>query len=143
MADFAHGKDTVIMIDAADISEWTNTSEFSRKAETHNVTVYGGPKYGDGRKPNVYKGGLVDATFKCGGVFDQTEATGTAATLDDLEGQTVVLKRRPLGTGAGKPEQTVTMIVTDVTQTSPVADMVTWSLEAQCSGTIVTTDQAA
>lgn len=139
--DFVHGKDTYVSLDAVDISEWTNSSEFSEKAETHNVTMYGGPKYADGRKPNVYSGGLVDATFKASGVYDATATTGTSV-LRPLLGTTVELIRRPLGTGTGKPEQTVDVLLTDVTITSPVADMVTWSIEGQCSGVIAETSQA-
>lgn len=139
--DFVHGRDTEISINGVDISEWCNTSEISRKGETHNVTMYGSPNYADGRKPNVYHGGNVDATFKCGGVYDRTETTGTAE-LDELEGTKVVLIRKPQGTGTGKPTQTVDMIVTDYTETSPVADMVTWQLEGQLSGPIAKTAQA-
>lgn len=138
---WAHGKDTYVSIDGKDISKWTNTSELGKKAETHNVTMYGTTAYADGRKPNEYYGGLVDATFKAGGVYDTTTSTGTAA-IKSIEGKLVALIRRPLGTGTGKPEQTVQIIVTSYTESNPVADMVTWQLEAQCSGVISESTQA-
>lgn len=141
MGDWAHGKDTRLTIGAIDVSDFANTSELGRKGETHNVTVYGSASYPDGRKPNEYHPGLVDATFKCGGVYDMTEGTGTAA-LKGTVGTKTTLVRQALGTGTGKPTETVDIIVTDYTETSPVADMVTWQLEAQCSGVIAETAQA-
>lgn len=140
---FVHGKETRISIDAKDLSAFANSSELSRKGETHNVTTYGSPNYPDGRKPSVYHGGIVDATGKVSGVYDNTAATGPAAVLKPLVGKTVVLQRQIEGLGVGKPQEVVDIIVGDYTETAPVADMVTWSCEFQCSGVIDETPQAA
>lgn len=139
--DWLHGSRTKLSIDGEDISGWTNTSELGRSGETHNVTMYGSPEYPDGRKANEYTGGNVDASFKCGGVYDRTATTGTAM-LRGLEAQKVELVRQPEGIGTGKPTQTVDIIVTSYVETAPIADMVTWQLEAQCSGLIAETAQA-
>lgn len=139
---WVHGKETRIKIDANDLSAYANSSELGRKAETHNVTTYGSENYTDGAKPNVYHGGLVDATGKVSGIYDNTAATGPGAVLRPLRGKTVVLTRMTEGIGTGKPQEVVDIIVTDYTETSPVADMVTWSCEFQCSGVIDETPQA-
>ena len=140
--DFAHGKDTYISVNGKDISAFCNSSEFGRKAQTHNVTMYGSPAYADGRKAGQFKGGIVDAEGKCSGVYDKTVTTGTRAVFADLVGKNVPLIRRPEGTGTGRPEESVEIVVTDYTETNPVADMVAWSCDFQCSGVVAVTTQA-
>jgi hypothetical protein len=40
---------------------------------------------------------------------------------------------RPEGSGAGKPQRTVDVLVLKYTETRPVADMITWSCDLQFS----------
>lgn len=142
MGVWVHGKETRIKIDSKDLSAFANSSELGRKAETHNVTTYGSANYADGSKPNVYVGGLLDASGKVSGIYDNTVSTGPGAVLRALRGKTVKLTRQVEGVGTGKPQELVDIIVTDYTETAPVADMVTWSCEFQCSGVIDETPQA-
>lgn len=138
---WVHGKSTVIKIDGKDLSAYANSSELGRKVQTQNVTTYGSPNYTDGSKPNVYVGTLLDATGKVSGIYDNTVSTGPGAVLKGLRNKTVKLLRQIEGTGTGKPQESVDIIVTDYTETAPVADMVTWSAEFQCSGVIDETPQ--
>lgn len=133
---FVHGKDTVITIDGKDLSAYANTSELGRSGEVHNVTTYGSANYPDGRKPNVYNPGNVDSKGNVSGVYDSTAVSGPRAVLKALTGKKVALIRKPEGTGTGRPQETVDIIVTDYTETNPVADMVTWKCEFQGSGVI-------
>ena len=129
-----HGKNTYISINAVDISAYCNTSEFTRGADVHDITGYG-------KNDHVFVGGLGNATFNCGGWYDNT-TSGPRDNLEPLIGTNVTLIRRVEGTGSGRPQDSVDIVVTSYVETSPVADVVTWSLEAQCSDAVTSTNQA-
>jgi len=131
---FKHGKDTVITLNAVDLSAFTTTSELNRSADSHDVTTYG-------KSSHVFVGGLLDAKATMSGVYDDG-ATGPRAVIEPLIGTVVTLIRKPVGTGAGKPQDSVSVVVTGYVETNPVADMVSWSCEMQCSDEITTTVQA-
>ena len=131
---FIHGKDTFISLNAADLSVFCNTSTFTRSADSHDVTAYGATDH-------EYQGGLGDGSASIGGIYDNS-ATGPRDIIEPLVGTKVTLIRRPEGTGSGKPQDSVTVLVTNYVETSPVADMVTWTAELQCSGAITSTNQA-
>jgi len=130
---FKHGKDTVITLNAVDLSAFTNTSELNRSADSHDVTTYG-------KSSHVYVGGLLDAKATMSGTYDDG-AAGPRATIEPLIGTVVTLIRKPVGTGAGKPQDSVSVVVTGYVETNPVADMVAWSCEMQCTDEITTTEQ--
>lgn len=133
--DFAHGKDTEVTVDGDPITPWTNNSEFTRGATGHNVTMYGADD-------EAWAGGLRNGKFTCSGLYDKTATTGTAI-LDPLVGTVVPVIRKPLGTGTGKPQQTFQALLVSYVETSPVADMVSWSAEFTVSGAVATTSQSA
>src|SRR5689334_4751670 len=115
---FTHGKNTVVKVGSDDISPFTNSSELERGADDHDVTCYGADDH-------AYKGGLGNHTFKCSGIYDSTATTGTRDILAGTEGTTVSITRQPEGTGAGKPQDAFSMVVTKYVETNPVADMIT------------------
>lgn len=131
---FVHGKDTFISLNASDLSPFTNTSELKRSADSHDVTTYG-------KGSHVYFGGLLDGKATIGGFYDNG-VTGPRDIIEPLIGTVVTLVRRPEGTGSGRPQDSVAVLVTDYTETSPVADMVTWACELQLSDEITSTNQA-
>lgn len=133
---FVHGSDTYISIDGDDISAFCTQSDFKRTADSHDVTTYG-------KNAHVYRGGLHDGTSSVSGIYDNTAVTGPRALLEPLVGTVVELIRRPDGTGAGKAQDTVDVLVGEYTETSPVADMVTWSLSLQLSDEVDSTAQSA
>lgn len=130
---FTHGKNTYISLNGSDMSAFTNTSELNSTADSHDVTTYG-------KNSHVYLGGLKDGKATMGGVYDNT-ASGPRDIIKPLVGQTVTLVRRPEGTGAGRPQDSVSVVVTGYTETNPVADMVTWQCEMQMSDDVTSTDQ--
>lgn len=132
---FVHGKDTEIEVATKDLSPYTNTSEFTRGADSHDVTTYG-------KDDHVHKGGLRTGGFTMGGIYDSTASTGPAAALEPLIGTTVAIERRPEGSGTGKPQQAFSAVLTSYVETSPVADMVSWSAEFTVSDAVVTTTLA-
>jgi len=122
-----HGKGTVIILNGSDLSTYCNTSSITRSADSHDVTGYGADDH-------VYQGGLKDGTASIGGIYDNTATLGPKAVVEPLVGSTVTLIRRPDGTGAGKPQTSVSVLVLNYVETSPLADMVTWTAELQKSG---------
>jgi len=131
---FIHGKNTVITLDSNDLSAFVTSSEFSRSADSHDVTTYG-------KDSKVYQGGLLDATFSMEGIYDNG-ATGPRDVIEPLIGTNVTLVRQPEGAGTGLPEDSVDVLVTSYVESSPVDDMVTWSCECQPSDDITSSDQA-
>lgn len=131
---FIHGKNTVITINAKDLSQYTNSSELTRGADEHDVTVYG-------KNDHVVSGGLLKGNFSAGGVYDSTAVTGPRAALIPIIGQVVTVVIRPEGTGASKPQDSFSALINDYTQSSPVADMVKWSVKGTVSDAVTTTAQ--
>jgi hypothetical protein len=130
---FVHGKGTYISLNGVDLSAYVTTSQIERNSDKHDVTTYG-------QTTHVYNGGLTDGTATMSGVYDNG-ASGPRASIKALIGQTCTLVRRPDGTGSGKAQDSVTVLVEKYVETNPVADMVTWSCDMQLSGAITTTAQ--
>lgn len=133
---FVHAKNTVITLDGDDLSAYTNTSEISRSADSHDVTTYG-------KDSHVYAGGLLDGTASMGGIYDSTASVSPRPVIQPLIGTVVELIRQPEGAGAGKPQDKVDVLVTGYVETAPVADMVTWSCEMQLSDDVDSTAQSS
>lgn len=130
---FVHGKDTVIILDGDDLSAYTNTSELDIEADEHDVTTYG-------KDDHVFAGGLLGGSASMGGIYDDT-AAGPKAIIEPLIGTVVTLVRRAEGTGSGKPQESVSVLVKRYVETNPVADMITWSAELTKSDLITRTTQ--
>lgn len=133
---FKHSKSTYVSIDDVDLSAFTDSSEIGRKIDTSDVTTYG-------KTSHVYKTGLMDGTGKISGTYDDSEA-GPRATLTTLlaAGEAVTFIRQPEGTGAGLPQDSVSVFVTSYTETNAVADMIKWSADLQFTDDVDTTPQA-
>lgn len=130
---FIHGKNTVIKLNAVDLSAFTNMSEFGREADTHDVTCYG-------KNDHVFKGGLGTGTASISGIYDDT-TSGPRDVIEPLIGTNVTLIRQPEGAGAGKPQDSVDVVVKSYKESSPVADMVQWAAELQLSDAVTSTNQ--
>lgn len=131
---FAHGKNTEIELDSNDLSGFCNTSQLDQESDEHDVTHYGADDYS-------YSGGLLKGAFTMGGTYDDS-ATGPKAVIEPLIGTVVTLLRRPVGTGTGKPQESVNVLVKKYTETNPVAGMITWQCDMTKSGPITRTTQA-
>jgi hypothetical protein len=130
---FIHGKDTYVSVDGDDLSPYTNQSDLTRESDEHDVTCYGADAYS-------YQGGLLKGSFTMGGYYDDT-AAGPKAVLEPLEGTVVTLVRRPEGTGSGKPQESVSVLVKKYVESNPVAGQITWTAEFTMSGNITRTTQ--
>jgi hypothetical protein len=133
---FVHGKDTYVSLDGDDLSTFTNSTTHNRSADTHDVTTYG-------KGAHVFQGGLKNGTATIGGIYDNTAVTGPRAVIRPLLGTTVEFVFRPEGTGSGKPQDTVDVVVNAYNESSPVADMVQWTAELQFSDDVASVAQGA
>jgi hypothetical protein len=133
---FVHGKGTAVSIDGDDLSAFSNSVQFNRSADSHDVTTFG-------KTSKVYQSGLKDGQATIEGIYDSTTGTGPGAVLRPLVGGAAVpLEYQPEGISTGKPTSTVDVIVTAYEETAPVADMITWSATFQMSDDITDSVQA-
>jgi hypothetical protein len=129
---FVHGRLTKLLIATKDISPYTKTSSFEKSSDVHDTTGYGATDH-------TKSPGLGDGKFTAGGTYDNTVSVGPRNAMLALVATTVAVVRNPEGTGTGKPNDAFSMVLTKYTETNPVDDMVTWAIEGEISGAVVTT----
>lgn len=133
---FVHGKGVAVSIDGDSLGAFSNSVEFSREADTHDVTTFG-------KNSKVYAPGLKDSSGTIEGVYDSTAGTGPGAVLRPLVGAAAVeLVYRPEGAGTGKPDVTVDVLVTSYEESAPVADMITFTAELQGTDDVADSTQS-
>lgn len=133
---FRHGKDTVVKLNAIDLSAFSNQTQFGDETEANETTTYG-------RARKTYMGGLGDGKITLQGVYDDG-ASGPRAIIKPLKaaGTAVTFLFQPEGTGSGKAQSSVSVIITAFNETAPVADVIGWTCEMQMTGPLDETDQA-
>lgn len=120
-----HSKLTVILINGTDVSADCTDSNCEQSSGTEDLTTYG--------KNAVVKGGtLLDGAFGFSGKYADG-ATGPRGFLKPLVGQTVTVKYRPEGTGAGLPQDSFSAVLTKYAETAPVAGYRTFAVETEPS----------
>lgn len=131
-----HGKNTVVLLNGVDYSEFSNSTDFKDATDAHENTTYG-------RNRKTYHAGLGDGTVSVGGFYDNTVSSGPRNLFKPLKaaGTAIEFTYRPEGTGAGKPQSRVDVIITTFEESSPVGDMVTWTSELQMTGDLDETPQ--
>lgn len=132
---FRHGKDTVTIINAVDISQYTNSCTLADETAMHKVTCFGATR-------DSYQSGIGDGSFTIGGVSNDA-AGGPRRTIKPLKatGASVPFLYRPEGTGSGKAQSSVSVFVKTFNESSPVADNYTWTAELQMTGALDETVQ--
>jgi len=131
-----HGSDTVVTLGGDDLTAYSNNSQLEFNADSHDVTTYG-------KNAHVFRGGLKNGTASVSGFYDTTAMVSPRAVIQPLIGTVVELIHQPEGAGSGKPQDKVDVLVTKYTQTHPVADYVTWTVELQFSDDVDSTAQPA
>lgn len=131
-----HSRLTVVKIDSVDISAFTNTAEMADESDMNDTTCFGAVR-------KSYAQGLGDGTFTLSGVHDNG-ATGPRKKLKALKaaGVAVIFLYQPNGTGTGKQQSSVNVLVKSYTDTSAVADVVRWKAVLQMTGALDETDQS-
>jgi hypothetical protein len=130
----SHGSKTVVILDGKDLSQYLNDSDWTRSPDSHDVTTYG-------KDDHVFDGGLGNGSTTLAGLYDTTAVAGPSAVIEPLEGAVVSLVYRPEGTGAGKPNRAVNVLVGEYKETHPVADWVMWTVNLQHSDAVARTTQ--
>ena len=130
----SHGKKTVTILGGVEFTQVSNNSTVEITADKHDTTVYG-------KDWHVFDGGLLTGNFTMSGFYDTSQTTGPKAIIQPMVGTKVTYIHRPEGTGAGLPQDTVTVLVEKYSQTSPVADYVTFSVDLQGSDAVVSSIQ--
>lgn len=130
----SHGSDTVVKLNAVDISTFTNQTTFERESDEHDSTCYG---VDDKEVVGGLKGGKITIAGKY-----ITGASGPATLIEGLLGTKVAFIYQAEGTGSGKPQRSATVLVKSYNQSAPVADIVRWTAELTVSGSINSANQA-
>lgn len=131
---FVHGKGSVSTLGGSDLSVYSNQVEWKRTADSHDVTTFG-------KNSHVKQGGLLDGTATISGIYDNTATVGPRPVINPKVGTVVTMIWRPEGTGSGKPQESVSVLVTGYSESSPVADMVTWTCDVEHSDDVTSTTQ--
>lgn len=136
-----HGKDTVVLFNGTDISQYCNSTDEEDTTAMHDITCYGAVRV-------AYGAGLGDGKFSLKGVHNSgannprdvikpVKAQQSAGTLG-----AVTFVFRPEGTGSGKAQSSVSVFVTSYKQSAPIGDYIRWEAEFQMTGTLTETDQS-
>jgi|TARA_R110000824_G_scaffold316220_1_gene503431 hypothetical protein len=133
MPTFAHGKSTHFSLDdtggtSRDLSNVLNSVDFPEIVETAETTAFGATS-------KSYIVGLRDATISISGLFDAT----VDGYIIGTEPATRTFIFGPAGNTGGFVKYTGECILTNYSVSSPVADVVTFSLDLQCTGGVTRT----
>ena len=137
MPTFKHGKNAQFSIDGSagslvDISDTLNTISMPRAIETAETTAFG-------TQDKTYIVGLSDATISLSGMLDQATDVHIKTMSANLKAGTLAsasFQYGPMGSTSTFPKFTGEAIVTAYDITSPVGDVLTYSLELQVTGAI-------
>ena len=133
MPTFVHGKATNFSLDdtggtSRDISDTLTSVDFPETIDTAETTAFGATS-------KSYIVGLRDATISVSGLWD--------ATIDGYiigtEPATRTFIFGPAGSTGGNIKYTGECILTNYAVSNPVGDVVTYSIDLQCTGGVTRT----
>lgn len=129
-----HGRKAVYILNGVELTTVSNNSTVEIVSDKHDTTT-------NGKNSHVFDGGLLMSNFTLAGFYDSSLSTGPKAVIQPLIGTKVTFIHRPEGTGAGLPQDSVSVLVEKYSQTHPVADMVTFSVDLQGSDDVTSSIQ--
>lgn len=135
MPTFKHGKNAYFALDGTaaslvNISSTLNEIGMPRQIESAETTAFG-------NNDKTYITGLGDATISLSGMFDATTDTmisGNIANLKSGSVSSLTFEYGPAGSASAQPKFTGEALITSYEISSPVGDVVTYSLELQVTG---------
>jgi predicted secreted protein len=135
MPTFKHGKNAHFAIDGTagtlvTISNTLNEISLPREVETAETTAFG-------QNDKTYITGLADATISLSGMFDATTDALIAGDIANLKSGSVSslsFEYGPAGSASAQPKFTGEALITSYEVSSPVGDVITYSLELQVTG---------
>jgi len=125
---FVHGKNTVVLINATDMSGYLKEASVANSVETADVTAFGT----SGAK--AYIVGLRDGTVSLSGMFDGATGASDPVFQQALGASEGVVSVFPEGTTIGKRGLTAGIHETSYNLSSPVGDVVSATVELQATG---------
>jgi hypothetical protein len=125
---FRHGKNTKVLFGAYDLSSYFNEASSATSIETGETTTFG-------KNSKTYLTGLADGTISLSGLFDG-DANAVDAVLSATLGTDAgaVITVAPEGLAIGSRLKAGATLSTSYEISSPVADVVSVSGEAQVTG---------
>jgi hypothetical protein len=132
MPTFVHGKNAQFVLAGTNLSDTLNEISLPREIETAETTAFG-------TQDKTYITGLSDATVSLSGMFDSTVNTAIAGVIANLKSGSVAsasFSYGPAGSASTKPRFTGNALITSYEISSPVGDVVTYSLELQVTGAV-------
>lgn len=131
MPTFRHGKNTVVIFDKYDLSQYFNSATTSAMAEAVETTTFGSAN-------KTYAVGMKDGTVSFEGLWSGAlDTEGADAVLHDAIASTTkkVITVASEGAAIGRRAKLVNTDETSYEIKAAVAEMVTISAQAQASGT--------
>jgi hypothetical protein len=122
---FEHGKNTHFTANSVDLSAFLDDASMPSEIDASETTTFGA-------ESKTYLPGLADGSFSISGKLDAAVETAYIAA----KGLVVPFIYGPAGSTAGKPRRTGDCILTSYEVSSPVGDIVTFSIEGQITGGI-------
>lgn len=132
---FIHGRLAVVIFNGVDISAYCDSNEMTDDTTNHDVTCFGAVR-------KAYAAGLGDGQFVIGGTHDDG-ANSPRAVIKAAKaaGLPVPFIDRPAGTGAGKQQSSVNVLVGQYVQTEAASEMTKWKATLQMTGALDETNQ--
>ena len=133
MPTFVHGKSTHFELDdtggpSRDISDTLTSVDFPETIATSTTTAFGATS-------ESYIVGIRDASISLSGIWDAT----VDGYIIGTEPATRTFIFGPAGDGSGNVKYTGECILTNYAISNPVADVVTYSIDLQCTGGVTRT----
>lgn len=127
---FSHGKGTVVLVGASDLSCYLNNVDWTATADTHETTTFC-------QDAKTYIPGLKDATASLSGLFD-----GDADAVDEvlagaIGGAPQVVTIGTESMAAGKSCRMLKALESEYSVSSPVGDVVAVDASIQADGGIL------
>ena len=129
-----HGLNAAVYIGTNNLSGYLDQADKSTDVDTAETTVFG-------NSWKQYLAGLIGTTLSISGSYDGTATTGPAALMETCiaNGTAWTWKFFPGGSASGQRSHSFSAFVTNYSESSPVADKVTWSAEILATGTVTST----
>lgn len=127
---FSHGKGTVVLVGASDLSCYLNNVDWSATADTHETTTFC-------QDAKTYIPGLKDATASLSGLFDGDQDAVDEVLAGVLGGTAQVVTIGVEGMVAGKRCRMLKALESEYSVSSPVGDVVAVDASIQADGGIL------
>lgn len=134
---FIHGKNTFWSVNGVDLSTFGESTDITDGVAIHKVTTYG-----PNRTRESKAGGLGDGKITVKGTHDSGLGSPRKVLKPLMDARVEVpYLFRHQGTGSGKSQLSVNVLVSEYKESSPVNDMIKWTCELEMSGDRSDADQ--